>query len=396
MRPVAYLVSDYHAPSHTFVRREVAALRDMGQAVQPFSIRGSEGAGKEVVPTVLGRSVLLHLGAFLAALMSSPLRLLAAWRLSLVHRPPGLRALVWSQFHFIEAVTLARLLKRSDAKRLHSHFSNSGATVGLLAARIAGIPWSLTLHGISETDYPAGVTLPAKLRAADHVAIASRFMKAQAMRVTTPDVWPRFRIVHCGVDPAIMPARRTNRAPDAPPQVVCVGRLSPEKGYSVLVEALVQLRENGMTPHISIIGDGPSRRDFEADLARNGLDAQVTLHGAQDEALTLDHIAGADMLVLPSLMEGLPVVLIEAMAIGVPVIASRVAGIPELVEHDVTGLCFTPTDSSGLAAAIARLAADPQLAERLATAGKQRVEASYTIAGNAERMRAMFADGATL
>ena len=150
------------------------------------------------------------------------------------------------------------MLRKAGADRLHSHFANSGAVVGMLAARLADVPWSVTLHGISETDYPAGYLLPDKLKSASFVAIASRFMMAQAMRVTAPAVWPRFHIVRCGIDVDAMPTRTRRSDPpnDASPHIVCVGRLSAEKGYYTLFEAIERLGDASVHPTITIVGDG--------------------------------------------------------------------------------------------------------------------------------------------
>ena len=392
MTVIAYLVSDYHAPSHTFVRREIEALRALGETVLPFAIRGEMPADGEAVPTILQRPAWHHARAVLRALAAHPRRFLATWVQSLKHRPPGVRGLAWSQFHLVEALTLAGLLKRSGATRLHSHFANSGATVGMLAAKLANIPWSLTLHGISETDYPAGYLLADKLRAASFVAIASRFMQAQAMRLTEPAIWRRFAIVHCGIDPAKMSDHAPRKVDDdAIMRIACVGRLSAEKGYHILFDALGILAASGAVVHVDIVGDGPARQMIEDRVLQLPPGCTVRLRGSLAESKTLKIIATADMFVLPSLMEGLPVVLMESMAIGVPVIASRVAGIPELVEHDITGLTFTPTDAAALAVAIRRLHSDASLRQRLVHAAKARVLTEFTIQASAVQLKELFA-----
>lgn len=393
MTVIAYLVSDYHAASHTFVRREVAGLRALGETVLPFSIRGQTPSDEEPVPAIIGRSAWHHARAAAKLAFKYPGHLLSAWRRSLSHRPPGLRGLIWSQFHFVEAITLADMLHEAKAGHLHSHFANSGATVGLLAAQIAGIPWSVTLHGISETDYPAGHLLPEKLGAARFVAIASLFMQAQAMRVTEPEVWKKFHIVRCGIDLSRMPERAAPLPQHDLPRLVCVGRLSPEKGYFGLVDALSILAAEGRDYTLEIVGDGPARTEIASAFQATGLQERVTLAGALSESATLQRIASADILVLPSLMEGLPVVLMEAMAIGVPVVAARVAGIPELVEHGTTGLTYTPTDSSDLARNIALLLDDPDLRRRFVEGGTRKVAKEFTIEETAGRMRHLFREG---
>ena len=391
MTQIAYLVSAYHAASHTFVRREIDALRSLGQEILPFSIRGSALDGNEDIPVIVNQSLWRHILAGSTHLLLRPKRFLSTWILALRHRPAGLMNCLWSQFHFVEASTLAGMLIKSDVSHLHVHFANSGATVGMLAARIAGIKWSLTLHGISETDYPAGVLLPDKLRRAHFVAIASNFMCAQAMRVSDPEYWKNFHIVRCGINPAEMPERqKRDRQAQEPVRIICVGRLSPEKGYAVLAGALSILKTQRQKFSVEIVGDGPSRAKIAHSFVEQGVDNKIVWHGALPEKATLRKIAAADMLVLPSLMEGLPVVLIEAMAIGVPVIASLVAGIPELVDNERTGLTFTLTDEEALAAAIMRLADSPAFADKLAAAGMVTVLDEFTLEGNAKRMLSLF------
>lgn len=351
MTRVAYLVSDYDAPSHTFVRREVAALRALGTDVCAFGIRASGNSDSDAT-SVLGRPFLAYLSALTFTLIGNPIRFLSTWNLARRHRPPGLRALLWAQFHFVEAIMLARLVFQAGAAHLHVHFANSGATVGMLAAHYLQMTWSLTLHGISETDYPAGLLLPEKISRAKFVACASYFMQAQAMRQVSSEQWHKFRIVRCGVDSCRLEQISANSIGSDIPKLICVGRLSPEKGHLGLLEVIQRLRVKGIDCIITLVGDGPSRLVIEALTERLGLRDRVFFAGFLSEGETLSAIADSDILVLPSFMEGLPVVLIEALALGKPVVASRVAGIPELVEHGKMGLLFTPSDTAALEDAI--------------------------------------------
>ncbi len=385
MSRVAYLVSDYHAPSHTFIRREIAAVRAQGVDVLAFSIRPG-GDTDAHVEHILGRSPLAYAGAIGWAFFTRPRRFLAGWRLALRHRPPGLKALLWSQFHFVEAMLLARLLHRGGATRLHNHFANSGATVGLIAAGFAQLPWSLTLHGISETDYPAGLLLADKIERAAFVACASYFMRAQAMRVVAAVHWRKMTVVRCGIDLAALPPPAPNREA-GPARIVCVGRLSPEKGYFGLLDALAATPAAKEAAELVIVGDGPVA---EAD--ELGLSGSIRFTGALSESDTLAEIARADILVLPSLMEGLPVVLIEAMALGRPVLASRVAGIPELVEEGQAGYLFTPSDWDDLARRLGALLDARARWPQMGRAGRDRVEAEFRSDHAAARMARLFRD----
>lgn len=370
---IGYLVSQYPATSHTFIRREVAALRASGLTIRTYSVRPGDVDDGGETHVVLRQSAATFLSAHLGALFGHPVRYLSTLRLALRHRVPGAKAFVWALLHFVEAIVLARQLRRDSVARLHNHFANSAATVGLLAAHFARLPWSVTLHGISEFDYPAGVLLADKLERAEFAACASYFVMAQAMRQTRPAIWPKLSLVRCAVDPADLP-RKHIAAPGADPlKLVCVGRLSPEKGHAGLIAVVAKLVGQGHALHLTLVGDGPERESLDAVVQRLAMGAHFTFLGRLSEQATLAQVAAADALVLASFMEGLPVVLVEALALGVPVVASRVAGIPELVEDGKTGLLFTPGDWQGLQAALERLAGDAALRTALAENGRARV-----------------------
>lgn len=378
---LAYLVSEYPAVSHVFIEREITALRSKGCFVCPFSIRpGDPGrAGRtEQVRSLLGHHPLRYVAAVGGLLLVRPAKFLEALALALRHRTPGLRGLVWSLFHLVEASLLAGFLRSEKITHLHCHFANSGATVAMLAADMCDLPWSLTLHGISETDPPAGALLPYKLRRARFVACASWFMQAQGMRMVEPIHWAKFAIVRCGVELSRLPAPRSGELSDVV-RFLCVGRLSPEKGHAGLLEAFARLLRTGITAELSIVGDGPDRNWIEEQITNADIRGSVRLTGGLPEDATLREMAGCDVFVLPSLMEGLPVVLMEAMALARPVIASRVAGIPELVRDDENGLLFCPSDWSSLEQAMHRLAIDPPLRSRLGRAGRELVLSEFDI-----------------
>jgi glycosyltransferase involved in cell wall biosynthesis len=383
---IAYLVSQYPAASHTFIRREVEALRARGVEIDTFSInRPSKGEREKgpdrvafettyyVLPPTLFRLISVHA----RAISTRPLSYLRTLGLALRHRVPGVKALVWSLFHFAEAILVARELERRADGHLHNHFANSGANVGLLASSYLGIPWSLTLHGISETDYPAGLLLGAKLKAAAFVACVSYFGRAQAMRTVSPEYWDKFTIVRCALDLSVLPAR--DRAVRTKLRVICVGRLSPEKGHLGLLEAFRDALARGHDAELVLVGDGPELERIEKSIERLQIGASVQMLGRLSESDTLAEVAKSDLLVLASFMEGLPVVLMEALALGLPVIAPRVAGVPELVEHGRHGLLFTPADWQDLTENLCTMLANGELRERLGREGRAKVEAEFEI-----------------
>jgi glycosyltransferase involved in cell wall biosynthesis len=401
MMRVAYLVSEYPAPSHTFIRREIVGLRERGLAIKIHSVRRpddkqlysdqdrlSRNETFYILPVRWWRYIAAHLLSF----AKHPVRYVELFCFATRHRASGLKSMLWSVFHFVEAIVLASELKAAAIQHLHNHFANSGATVGLLAAKFAGIPWSLTLHGISETDYPAGVMLGEKIKAAKFVACASYFIRAQAMRVVTPSHWTKLVIVRCAVDLAALPRRRPPSV-GTPRTVVAVGRLSPEKAFHGLLQAFARLRSQGINARLVIVGGGSGLSEIKESIDALSLANDVVLRGGLSEADTLQEIANADVLALSSLMEGLPVVLIEALAMGVPTVASHIAGIPELIVNNCTGLLFRPTDWEDLAEKIASLLLDDDLGHRLAESGRQLIEAEFTVQHSAELMHGMLLAG---
>jgi glycosyltransferase involved in cell wall biosynthesis len=393
---IGYLTSQYPATSHTFISREVAGLRKLGVQLDTFSIRSPSAAelADEAIAaesrnsfTVLEQPTTRIIGAQLATLLTDPVGYFRTFGLALSHRPPGLRGFGLALAHFAEAVVLARELKRQGITRLHNHFANSAATVGYLATRVLKMPWSFTLHGISETDYPAGLLLGRKIEAADFVACVSYFGRAQAMRLVTPDHWPKLRVVRCGLPLSELPEHAGSTAVT---RIIAVGRLSPEKGQAGLLEVFAEIGRDHHDVELILVGDGPEADRLHALATTLGISERVRFAGRLGEEDTLNEIAAADILVLPSFMEGLPIVLMEAMAVGTAVVASRVAGIPELVEDDKNGLLFTPSDWDALAKCIRRLVDDVALREKLAENGRAVVAEEFDVDRSAERLRELF------
>ncbi len=387
---VAYLVSQYPAPSHTFIRREIEALRARGIEVHTFSIRPpSEAERAALDPAECERThfVLADkagvLRANVAAAARTPLRYLRTLGDALRHRAPGAKAAVWSLFHFAEAVALAEELERRGVEHLHNHFANSGANVGYLASRHLDMPWSVMLHGASEFDYPAGQVLGLKIAHADFVACASHYVKSQAMRGVDPALWEKMFLVRCAVELERCPKRRP-RPSGEKLRVLHVGRLSPEKGQLGLLEAFRAVLVEGIDAELVMVGDGPLREELERRARELGLGERCVFVGRRAEHEVLAHMADADLFAMSSFMEGLPVVLMEAMAVGLPVVAPSVAGIPELVEHDRTGLLFPTGDFEALGATLVRACRDAALRERLAEEAYRRVSAEFTMPSAAE------------
>jgi glycosyltransferase involved in cell wall biosynthesis len=248
--------------------------------------------------------------------------------------------------------------------------------VGLLACRLLNLSWSVTLHGTADLDYPSRLLIPKKVEAARFIVCVSDYGRAQALRIVQPPLWNKFRVVRCGVSLSAFPERipHTGRM-----RIVSVGRLSPEKGQLGLLEAFSGLVKRGLDVELRIIGDGPLHAELQNRLQADGLADRCVLVGRRSEPEVAVELASADVFALSSFMEGLPVALMEALAMRLGVIAPSVAGIPELVEHERTGLLFTAGRWDQLEEGLARLISDPALRSRLGEAGRARVQAEFEI-----------------
>jgi glycosyltransferase involved in cell wall biosynthesis len=383
---IACLVSEYPAPSHTFIRREIDELRRRGLEVSTFSIRKpidanvlSDRDRYDVGTTsyVLPPRIAALLEANLQNLAKRPLRYVRTLFDAFHHRVPGARSQMYALFYFQEAMLLARELEERQVEHLHNHFANTAAIVGFLATRYLDLPWSLTLHGISCFDYPSGLLLEKKVAHAAFVACVTHFGRAQAYRTVDPALWPKLFVSRCGIDLSTVPKKRAR--PGARLRFLAVGRISPEKGHIGLIDAFAEAVTRGLDADLDLIGDGPGAAAVEERVRARGLESCVTLLGRLAEEEVLAEMAGSDVLVLSSFMEGLPVVLIEALALELAVIAPCVAGIPELIVHGETGLLFAPGNWPELARRMLEVSVDGALRERLGAAGRAKVEEEFAI-----------------
>ena len=382
---IAYLAGEYPAVSHTFILREVEALRAQGHDVSTFSARKTDAATHHRGPAeraeaqstfylvAAARRPLFVLKCQIAAL-SRPRRWWQALKLAVRTAPPGVKRGLWQAFYFAEAAILAYKMREKGVQHLHNHFEEASCTVAMLASTLSGIPYSFTMHGPLVFYDAHRWRLDAKIAHARFVACISEFCRSQAMLFSDPDHWPRLHIVHCGVDLARYApdhAARTGR------KVLFVGRLAAMKGVPVLLEAFARLRAHHPDVTLTLIGDGEDRRRIEAIARKLGLEGHVVFAGYRSQAEVAEEMAATDLFVLPSFAEGVPVVLMEALASGVPVVTTRIAGIPELVEHGENGLLVPPGNSALLAGAMADLLADPDLRQRMGAAGMRKVRAEF-------------------
>jgi glycosyltransferase involved in cell wall biosynthesis len=395
---LAYLVNTYPAPSHSFIRREIRALERRGLAPHRFALRSARATladpadrAEDAATEHLLEAGALRLAADLAAVaLARPGRFLAALRLALAC---GARARARGR-HLVYLAEAARLVRRCaaiGARHLHAHFGTNSATVAMLAATLGGPRYSFTVHGPEEFDAPLALSLPDKLRRAAFAVAISAHGRSQLCRWLPPAAWSRLHVVRCGIEPAAFPDPPPP-LPEGPLRLVAIGRFAPQKGFDDLVAALALARPEHPGLTLVLVGDGPLRGALEAAVAARGLGGAVRFAGWQDEAGVRDALSAAHLLAVPSFAEGLPVVAMEAMAMARPVIATWIAGIPELVRDGETGWLVPPAAPEALAAALAAAAATPPA--RLAAmgaAGRARVLALHDADAAAARLAGLFA-----
>lgn len=383
---VAYLNSQYPSLSHTFIEREVRALRAAGVRVRTFTIRTADHAGKlgGAHAEAAGETTVILSGVgpiardVLAALVRSPTGVLRVIRESQRLAPPGLRSRVRHLAYAAEGLRLAAELRRAGLTHVHVHMANNGAAAALLAcAYERRLSYSLTIHGSAEFFHVDTWSLAPKAERAVFVRCISNFCRAQVMAWTRPEAWPRFHVVPCGIDPDAFAPREG--APVGPIRLLGVGRLAPIKAYAVLLDACAELSRRGVDWRLGLVGDGPLRTTLERRAGDLGIADRVTFHGAVAAEAIADLYRAAEVIVVSSFMESTPVVLMEGMACGLAVAATRVGGIPDLVADGVHGVLVAPGSADALAEGLAGLAARRDRLAEMGRAGREAVRRMHDI-----------------
>ncbi len=355
---IAVLVNQYPKVSHTFIRREILSLERQGIEVLRIALRGWDGSlvddedERERARTryVLERGVLPLLIAAIRTLVSDPRRFLAAFVLALRTGFRADRPLPYHLIYLAEACRVLPWLRSFGAGHVHAHFGDNAAEVAMLVDALGGPAYSFTVHGPGEFDKPQFIGLGEKVRRSAFVVAVSSFGRSQVYRWVEHAQWPKVKVVHCGLE------RTFHEGLHSPvpsvPRLVCVGRICEAKGQLLLVDAIAQLAARGVRFEMVLAGDGELRPEVEALIARHRLERQVLITGWISSSQVRDQILASRGLVLPSFAEGLPVVIMEAMALRRPVLATYVAGIPELVKPGENGWLVPPGDVDQLSLAM--------------------------------------------
>lgn len=405
MTRVLYFASEYPRATDTFIQREISSLRDNGVDVESSAAHrpGDEHmVGEEqrserertfyLLPPSMASVTRAHLGL----LRRSPRRYVSALGLAARSARPGIRGAVYQMFYFAEAGLLAARLRQGRFDHLHSHFGDVSTSIAMIAAELAAVPFSFTLHGPGVFFEAQTWRLDTKIERAAFVSCISWFARSQAQLLGGQEHADKLHIIHCGVDPtryvdrSIAPEDEGDDAVASAFRLAFVARTDHVKGLSLLIEALAVLRPELPGIHLEVAGDGPDRARFETLASKIGVSDLVTFRGYISQSEVAEMLARTDAYVLPSFAEGVPVGLMEAQASGLPVVATQVGGVSELVIDGETGFVCRPGDVEHLIAALRLLGADPDLRRRLGAGGRARVTAEFNSFTEGNRLAQLF------
>ncbi len=409
---IGYLTNQYPKASHSFIRREILALEGLGWSVKRYAMRipteeivdpvDRQEADKTRSLVDAGMPAMATALAQMAASRPVPFAraLRAATRLARRSDVGMSRHLVY----LAEAALLVQWCEQDGVTHLHTHFGTNSAEVALLSHYLGGPSYSLTIHGPEEFDRAPLLGIAEKIGQAVFVCTVSSFGRSQACRLVPTEHWDRIHVVHCGLDDewfngATVPipggndsgGSNSGESSSDPRQLVCVARLSEQKGHGILLAALAKVAESGRDFHMTLVGDGELRPEVEAQIQSSGLADKVTITGWASEDEVKTAINASVGFVLPSFAEGLPVVIMEALAAGRPVISTYVAGIPELVRPGISGWLVPAGSVDLLVDAVCELLDAPidQL-ETLGIAGRKAVKDQHRAKTEAAKIAALF------
>ena len=394
---IAYVLNTYPQPSHSFIRREIRALESMGFEITRLAMRRAEAAlvdpqdQEEQAATeyVLESGAAVLLLGLLRACVASPAAMLRALRLAIRMGRASHVGVLRHLIYLVEAVFVRNRCRELGVRHCHAHFGTNAAAVVALVRTLGGPGYSFTSHGPEEFDAPRALSLGLKLDNSAFAVGVSQFGRSQLSRWARFATWDRLHVVHCGIEPEKFPDPKP--VPDGPLRLVAIGRFVEQKGQMVLVEAMAKLKDRCHGLHLTLIGDGEMRPDLERAIDRHGLRDQVTLTGWLSEAEVLNQLQQAHVLVMPSFAEGLPMVIMEAMAAGRPAIATFVAGTPELVRECATGWLVPAGDVQALASQIADVAEmDAEALNQMGLQARQRVLERHDVAVEAGKLAELF------
>ncbi len=393
---IAYFTNTYPRATDTFIRREVLGLRTRGFEVFTYSVRSTgvdHNVEEEVISEKNNTQYLLpanFLALFfdvVSSLISSPKTFFATLLLALKTTRPGLKGFALQMIYFCEAIMLAKRLKKDKIEHLHNHLGDNSGNVTMFASRLTSIPFSISIHGPHIFFDGLYWALDKKTELSKFICCIGHFCTSQMMLYSDKTYWDRFNIIRCGVNIEQFdfqpPARKARK-------MVYVGRLSAEKGVPILFSSLSDLKAKNYDFHLTLLGDGQDRKFLEEQVEQMGLQDYVEFGGFVDQDTIKSTLRNSDIFILPSFAEGIPVALMEAMALGIPVIATYVGGVTELVVDGITGQVVSPSDSQGLGNAIAKYIDDEVFCKDIAQRARDKVVQEFNIEDQVDKLASLF------
>lgn len=402
MPHTAYVLLWFPLSSETFIFREIQRLHDLGMPLRVYTMYGSRlrGVSEEMrrtsLPVVrLGIPATFRiLGAFFRALGRTPGPVWRLMREGLFRRMRNLESLGENVWCFLAGFLLAELARRDGVELLHSSWGNGCATAVWVASRLSGIPFAFT--GRAGDIYPQDGILREKARDALFIRTNNRANVAWLQSFCPEDEQDKVHVVYNG----LTLANRTEcELPFGRPfRLLAVGRFCRTKGFPELMTMMARLRREGLPVHLTLVGDGGWRRRLRALRTRLHLEAAVDMPGFVPNDRIRDYMRNHDVLVVPSVVhangdrDGIPNVIMEALSCRMPVVATDVCGISEVIEDGVTGLLVPQRDPAALALAVRRMLADREAALRMAEAGRERVMRMFDSETNIRQLADLYAD----
>lgn len=399
MLHVGYLTNTYPRPSHSFIRREIAALERQGVVVHRFAMRSdvenlkdpADIAENQRTEHILDQGGRRILGRLIRMTIAAPGRVLPALRRAWSRSRAGESGFGRQIIYLAEGAAIAERAQALGLSHIHAHFGTNSTRVAAYAQMLGGPAFSFTAHGPEEFDKCEPLDLGGKIGSAKFCVAVSNFGRSQLFRWAGPDDWQKVKVIHCGIEPQNWPE------PAPMPQLdklrmVAIGRFAEQKGFGLLIAAFAKAFRKNPNLHLSLVGDGPLRPEIEEVIRREGIADAVDLLGWQDEAGVRRALDASHVLIVPSFAEGLPVVIMEAMASGRAILATYIAGIPELVRPGLEGWLVPAGSTEALVDGIlTAAAADPTELQRMGASARERVLARHDVNRSAQMLAAHFA-----
>lgn len=354
---ILYLINQYPKVSHTFIRREIMSHEENGIEVLRVAMRSDDPNDMSKVDFteyekthyVLKQPKFELLKHVFSAIRENPKSFLKALKVLFKMHSASKQSLLIHLIYLVESCNVAKVCKESDVDHIHAHFGTNPAEVAMYTSIISGVPYSFTVHGPEEFDKPLTLNLNQKIKHASRVVSITNYCKSQLFRWADYKDWQKVGIVHCGLEANFFNEQiiSSKRVGDEY-RFLCIGRLCEQKGQLLLLEAFSRFINAGFKAHLTLAGDGEMRAEIESFIEQNNLQSNVTITGWVDSCEIKKLLSKSDAMLLPSFAEGLPVAIMEAMATGVPVISTAIAGIPELVVDKVTGFLVFPGSVNSL------------------------------------------------